>query len=126
MPPGSPGAPPLKPLVWVGGSKEDLGRLPREIVKAFGYALYLAQTGGRHENCRIMTGKGHGGVIEIIEYHQGNAYRAVYTTHYPKAIFVLHVFQKKSKTGRATPRRDLQLIARRLKVAATAAGEIEP
>ena len=67
----------LKSLIWVGSSKPDLKELPRPVQKAFGYALYLAQIGGKHERTKPLHGFGSAGVLEIVEDWRGNAYRAV-------------------------------------------------
>jgi phage-related protein len=112
------GTPP-KPLVWVGSSKKDLGALPPSVIDVFGYALYLAQTGGRHEQTKILRGFGDAGVLEVIESTHRSTYRAVYTVRFSDAVYVLHVFQKKSKSGVSTPKPDLDLIEERLKQAAT-------
>jgi phage-related protein len=53
-------------------------------------------------------------VMEIVERYRGDAYRAIYTAHFSIAIYVLHVFQKKSKRGTATPKPDVDLIRNRL------------
>ena len=107
----------LKSLIWVGSSKPDLKELPRPVQKAFGYALYLAQIGGKHERTKPLHGFGSAGVLEIVEDWRGNAYRAVYTVRFSEAVFVLHVFQKKATYGRETPKPDLDLIKDRLKAA---------
>ena len=81
------------------------------------YALHLAQIGAKHEDAKPLKGFGGAGVLEIVSDHVGDTYRAVYTVKFATAIYVLHAFQKKSKTGSKTPVTDLELIARRLKVA---------
>jgi len=91
--------------------------LPEEVIDTFGYALYLAQTGKKHEQAKPLHGFGSAGVLEIVEDWRGNAYRAVYTVRFAAAVFVLHVFQKKAKSGIATPKQDMELIRGRLKVA---------
>lgn len=91
--------------------------LPEEVVDTFGYALHLAQTGKKHEQAKPLHGFGSAGVLEIVEDWRGNAYRAVYTVRFAAAVFVLHVFQKKSKTRIATPKHEMQLIKERLKAA---------
>jgi phage-related protein len=113
----------LKPLAWVGSAKRDLLALPEEVIDAFGYALYVAQTGKKHEKAKALHGFGSAGILEIVEDWRGNAYRAVYTVRFSAAVFVLHVFQKKAKHGIATPRQDLELIRERLKVAEQMAKE---
>ena len=114
-----------KPLYWVGGSKSDLLALPEEVVDVFGYALDLGQIGRKHEQAKPMKGFGSAGVLEIVEDLERNTYRAVYTVRFERAVFVLHVFQKKAKRGVATPKADLDLIRQRLKAAEEAARELE-
>jgi phage-related protein len=81
-----------------------------------GYALFLAQMGGRHKAmARTLKGFGGATVIEVRESDQGNAYRAVYAVRYAEAVYVLHAFQKKSTTGVGTPKPELKLVERRLK-----------
>lgn len=116
---------PIKPLVWVGSSKKDLKALPGEVIDVFGYALFLAQTVGKHDQAKPMQGFGSAGVLEVVEDFRGEAYRAVYTVRFEDRVFVLHVFQKKSKTGIATPKKDMDLIRERLKVAARFAKELK-
>ena len=115
----------LRPLEWIGGSKKDLMALPDEVVNVFGYALYLAQAGGKHAQAKPLKGFGSAGVLEVVEDWRGNTYRAVYTVRFAVRVFVLHVFQKKSKSGIATPKPDLDLIKARLKAATKRAKELE-
>ena len=82
-----------------------------------GYALYLAQKGSKAPTAKPLRGFGSAGVLEIVDDHQTDTYRAVYTVNFANAIYVLHAFQKKSKKGRATPKPDMDLVKRRLKVA---------
>jgi phage-related protein len=113
----------LKPLVWLGSSKADLMALPPSVIDTFGYGLYLAQSGGKHPQAKVLRGFGSAGVLEIVEDWRGNTYRAVYTVEVGETVYVLHVFQKKAKRGTSTPRPDLDLIDNRLKAARKAAGE---
>lgn len=106
-----------KPLRWVGSAKRDLDAMPEDVKDVFGHAIDLAQAGGRHHDAKVLAGFGSAGVLEIVEDYRGDAYRAVYTVRFPGWVYVLHCFQKKSKSGIATPKRDLELIARRLKAA---------
>ena len=106
-----------KPLVWIGSSKRDLIALPVPIRKFFGHALDFAQRGDKHDAVKVLKGLSGAGVLEIIEDGRGGTYRAVYTIKFKEAVFVLHVFQKKSKQGIATPKPDLDIIRERLKVA---------
>jgi len=109
------GSPKVRDLYWVGSSKRDLTRLPAEVVDVFGYALYLAQISQKHVQAKPMKGFGSAGVLEVVEDREGNTYRAVYTVRFRERVFVLHVFQKKSKRGIATPQQELQVIQKRLK-----------
>lgn len=98
--------------------------LPVKVRKFFGHALDFAQHGERHDAAKVLKGFGGAGVLEIIEDDQGGTYRAVYTVRFSEAVFVLHVFQKKSKRGIATPKVDMNIIRERLKIAEQVAQEI--
>src|SRR3989337_2113449 len=115
-----------RPLEWIGSSKKDLMALPAQVVDVFGYALYLAQTGERHEQAKPLKGFGSAGVLEVVEDWRGNAYRAGYTVGPAAGGFGLPGFQEKSKTGVATPKAELDLIRTRLKAAEQAAKELQP
>jgi len=110
----------LKPLEWVGGSYRDFVGFPDNVQNHIGYALYIAQTGGKHRDAKPLKGFGDAGVLEVVSDHVGDAFRAVYSVRFETAVYVLHAFQKKSKSGRTTPAVDIVLIARRLKAAETA------
>jgi phage-related protein len=116
--------PQVKPLYWVGSSKKDLLALPETVVHVFGYALYLAQSGRKHDQAKPIKGFGSAGVLEIVEDWEGNTYRAIYTVRFVERVFVLHVFQKKSKRGVGTPKRELDLIHERWKAAEQMAREL--
>jgi phage-related protein len=97
--------------------------MPADVIDTFGFALYLAQRGGKHLHAKPLQGFGGAGVLEIVQAHAGDAYRAVYTVRIGMLVYVLHCFQKKSKRGIETPKQDLDLIRARLKLAqAHAAG----
>lgn len=81
-----------------------------------GNALGIAQFGGKHPSAKPWKGQG-AGVFEVVESHDGNAYRAVYTVRFTEVVYVLHAFQKKSPKGIATARADIALVERRLKIA---------
>jgi len=116
--------PSLKPLYWVGSSKRDLLSLPGPVVDLFGFALYLAQDGRKHEQAKPLRGFGSAGVLEVVEDWDRSTYRAVYTVRFEGVVFALHIFQKKSKRGAATPKADIDLIRERLKVAEQMAKEL--
>ena len=98
--------------------------LPTNVRKFFGHALDFAQRGGQHSAAKTLKGFGGAGVIEVVENDAGGTYRAVYTVKFEEAVFVLHCFQKKSKSGIATPREDMNIIRARLKVAAALVKEL--
>jgi phage-related protein len=79
-----------------------------------GYALFTAQAGDTDPAAKPLRGFGGASVLEIVASHQGSAWRAVYTVRFPHAVYVLHVFQKKSTKGIATPPREISLVKRRL------------
>ena len=106
-----------KPLKWVGSAKRDLDAMPDDVQDLFGHAIDLAQAGGKHQDAKAMTGFGSAGVLELVENFLGDSYRAVYTVKFAGWIYVLHCFQKKSKSGIKTPKMDLDLINARLKAA---------
>lgn len=108
---------PRKPLKWVGSSKRDLDTMPEDVKDTFGHAIDLAQAGGRYQGTKVMTGFGSAGVLEVVEDSRGDTYRAVYTVRFSGWVYVLHCFQKKSKSGIKTPQEDLDLIRNRLKAA---------
>jgi phage-related protein len=103
-----------KPLHWVASAKKDYQTFPAEVQDDMGYALGLAQFGEKHPKAKPWKGQGPG-VFEIVEDHRGDTYRAVYTVRFAEVIYVLHAFQKKSKSGIKTPQEDVNLIAERLK-----------
>ena len=117
---------PLKPVIWVGSSRKDLCEFPEPVQDHMGYALYVAQRGGKFRSAKVLTGFGGAGVVEVVKDHCGDTFRAVYTLRYAGAVYVLHAFQKKSKTGRETPRRDVELIKQRLREAEQIAKESKP
>ncbi len=90
----------------------------------FGYALYLAQIGTKHGQAKPLRGFGSAGVMEVVEDWDGNTFRAVYTVRFAAGVFVLHVFEKKSKRGTATPKADLDLIRQRFQAAERMAVEL--
>ena len=116
-------APLFKPVIWVGSSRKALREFPEPVCDHVGYALYVAQKGGKHRDTKALSGFGGAGVVEIIKDFRGDTFRAVYTVRYAEAVYVLHAFQKKSKTGRETPRHDMDLIKQRLREAEQMAKE---
>jgi len=104
-----------KTLIWIGSSKKDLMAFPEGVKDVLGYALHLAQRGEKHLDARPLKGFGGAKTLEVVEDHQGDTYRAVYTVKFEGYVYVLHCFQKKSKKGIATPKPDMDKIRARLK-----------
>lgn len=102
------------PVHWVGSSKDDLRGFPQDVVDDMGYALGVAQLGGKHPSAKYWKGEG-AGVFELVERFDGNTYRAVYTVRFEGVIYVLHAFQKKSPSGIRTAKTDVDLVGERLK-----------
>ena len=98
--------------------------LPTDVRRLFGYALSLAQAGDQYDAAKVLKGFGSAGVLELVEDDAGGTYRAVYTVKFEEAVFVLHCFQKKSKRGIATPKKDMDIIRARLRVAEALAKEL--
>ena len=88
--------------------------------------MYLAQRGGKHRDTKTLAGFGGAGVVEVVKDFRGDTFRAVYTVRFANAVYVLHTFQKKSKSGSETPRLDIELVKRRLRDAERIAKEREP
>jgi len=105
----------LKTLRWIGSSRTDLKELPEDVQDELGYGLHQAQAGIFPDHAKPL--KGLSGVIEIICDFDKNTYRAVYAIKLGDEIYVLHVFQKKSKSGIKTPKAEIDLIKRRLQTA---------
>jgi phage-related protein len=113
-----------KPLEWIASTYKDLMALPVEVRRRFGYALSLAQMGDQDDAAKVLKGFGGAGVLEVVEDDAGGTYRAVYTVKFVEAVFVLHCFQKKSKSGISAPKPDMDIIRTRLKIAEALAQEL--
>lgn len=103
-----------RPLLWIGSSRKDYAAFPPKVQEAFGFELFLAQTGQHPPSAKPLKGMGSG-VLELIDMFDGDAYRAVYTIRFEAAVYVLHSFMKKSKQGIKTPQGDIELVKRRLR-----------
>ena len=109
-----------KPLHWLGSAKKDLRVCPKPVRVFVAYALLLAQRGGKHPAAKALKGFAGASVMEIVDDYNTNTFRAIYTVEYSDAIYVVHVFQKKSKTGKATAKSDINLIRQRVRALAAA------
>jgi len=103
-----------KPVVWLGDTLAILRGCPQDVQDEIGYGLYLAQIGEKYFRAKPRKGLGPG-VLEIISDHHGDTYRGIYTIRFADAVYVFHVFQKKSKKGVRTPQSEIELVRQRLK-----------
>jgi phage-related protein len=110
-------SPKEKPLRFVGSSRKDIRKLPKGVKYVFGQALYDAQTGLKHPSTKPLKGFGGAGVLEVVEDDEGGTYRAVYTVKFAGVVYVLHVFQRKSKSRSKTPSEEIEKVKTRLKEA---------
>lgn len=108
----------MKPLRWVGATRAAVRSFPEAVRMEIGYALFAAQRGETDPAAKPLRGFGGAGVMEIVARHDGDTWRAVYTVRFETAVYVLHAFQKKSKSGIATPKKEMDLIRKRLADAA--------
>ena len=99
---------------WVGDAREQLQTFPEPVRKDIGHALYRVQIGETPPSAKPMTGI-ESGVFEIVDNYNTDTYRAVYTLKIGRSMYVLHCFQKKSKRGIRTPKKDIDLIKRKLR-----------
>ena len=107
----------LNPVGWIASSRKDLRSLPEDVRRVVGVALFRAQQGKKHAEAKPLQAFGGAGVLEVVASHDSDAFRAVYTVQFAEMIYVLHCFQKESKSGTSTPKQELDLIRARLKLA---------
>jgi phage-related protein len=109
-------------LVWLVDSLDRLTGFPPAVRQKLGFALYQAQIGQRHESAKMLRGFKKT-VWQVRADDPGGTYRAVYVAQFGEAVYVLHAFQKKARSGIATPQRELDLIRQRLQLASRLAGK---
>ena len=102
----------MRPVVWVGDSKRRLKGFPDDVQDEIGFALERAQWGRTHHDAKPL--RGFSGVYEIVSDYASDTYRGVYVVNLGERIYVLHCFEKKSKRGIKTPKKEIDLIRRRL------------
>jgi phage-related protein len=105
----------LRPIIWAPQTLRELRSFPKKVKREFGRALHFAQAGDKHPAAKPLKGFGGGGILEVVEEYDRGSYRAVYAIRFKEAVYVLHVFQKKSRKGIETARSDVNLIKERLK-----------
>jgi phage-related protein len=108
---------PIKPVVRVSSTRRDIQTFPAEVRRAFGNALGEAQKGNKHPHAKPLLGFGGASVLEVVDNFASDTYRAIYTVRFEEAIYVLHIFQKKSTQGQKTSLHDLEVVRTRLKQA---------
>jgi len=106
-----------KPLIWIPACRKDYQQLPRNVQKTFGQALAVAQVGGKHPKAKVLGGFQGAGVLEVKDNDSGSTFRVVYTVAIAGVVYVLHAFQKKSKSGKATPAEEMDKDRSRFKEA---------
>lgn len=109
--------PSARPLIAIGPSLRELGEMPLVIRRAFGGALRAAQNGEYPADSRPFGEGLPREVLKLIEWHEGDTYRAAFVVSFPECVYLLHVFKKKSASGRSTPRPALETIRARLQIA---------
>jgi len=108
----------LKPVYWIASSLDDVRSFPRAVQRAVGYSIFRAQEGKKAPDAKPLKGIVKGaGVLEVVEEHDSDTHRVVYTIRFAEVVYVLHAFQKKSKKGRATPKHEIALIRSRYEAA---------
>lgn len=107
----------MKSVFWLGSSLSDIRNFPKDVRQEIGFCLDAAQRGSKALNVTPLVGFKGSTVLEVIANGDGDTYRAVYTVRFDDAVYVLHAFQKKSKTGIKTPQKEITLVKNRLKAA---------
>lgn len=102
-----------KPIRWIKAARKDLEAFPAAARESVLNALTVVAEGGFPTTAKPMKGLG-GGVYEIALPFRGDAFRAVYTLQFADALYVVHAFQKKSRSGRKTDLADIDLVRARL------------
>lgn len=105
----------MRDVFWVGDSKKRLLEFPNRVQQEIGYTLEGVQSGITPHKTKPL--KGFSGVYEIVSDYARDTYRAVYAVNLGDFVYVLHCFQKKSTRGIKTPKREIDLIRRRLNTA---------
>jgi phage-related protein len=104
-----------KDLFWVSSTKKDLMKFPKAVQDEAIHGLGLAMERTSYHKAKPLKGFGGADVVELVLQDRAGTFRVVYTVKFEKAIYVLHAFQKKSKTGIKTDKKDIDLIHSRLR-----------
>jgi phage-related protein len=106
-----------KELRWIGSAREDVRSFPKAVKQDIGEALFSAQIGREHSTAQALQGFGGRTVLEIVSDFNTDTWRTVYTVRLGAVVYVLHAFQKKAKKGISTPKKEMDLVKNRLKLA---------
>jgi phage-related protein len=106
---------PQKECFFLGSARRDIQVMPEDVRQHFGHAIHRVQCGDEPPDAKALTGFGGRSVLEIVKDYDSNTYRAVYTVRFAEALYVLHVFQKKSKKAAETPKHDIDLVKQRMR-----------
>jgi phage-related protein len=105
---------PTRPISWITAARKEFNAFPEEARLRVLQALTIAAEGGKADIAKPLTGFGSG-VFEVALPYRRDAYRVVYAVQLDTDIWVVHAFQKKSKTGIKTPREELEVVRMRLR-----------
>lgn len=108
-----------KQIIYLGSTLKDLSKLPADVRDVFSHGIKMAASGENPPDSKPLKGFGGRNVVELIEDRKSDTYRAVYTVKFKNALYILHVFKKKNTKGIKTPKKDKDLIEKRLKDAAS-------
>jgi phage-related protein len=103
-----------KPVVWIGTSRKDLRTFPEDVKDEVGAALTAVQYGRSHPSLKTLSGFGSAAIREVKANDPSGTYRVVYSVEFPEVVYVLHSFQKKSKSGKGTPKEEMDRVHARL------------
>jgi phage-related protein len=105
----------MKNVRWIKAAKKNSLSFPLTVQHEVAASLLIAAQGKKADNCKPLTGLGTG-VFEVVIAHQSNAFRCVYAVQIGNDIWVIHAFQKKSKSGISTPKHEIDLVRQRIKL----------
>ena len=103
-----------RPISWVKAARKQFERFPEEVQDEALSALTIAAEGAKADTAKPLKGLGSG-ILEIVLNDRSGTYRVVYAVQIGDDVWVLHAFQKKSKTGIKTPREEIEVVRERLK-----------
>jgi phage-related protein len=103
-----------RPISWIKAARKAFDDFPQGAQLEMARALTILAEGQMPDIAKHLTGFGSG-VMELALKHRGGAFRVIYALQIDEDIWVVHAFQKKSKTGIKTPKAEIDLVHERLK-----------